>query len=57
MLCTTELGLRCITRKSKTGSIVGALDSPVEERGGDVFERRMLLPPKVVLDSAVDALE
>lgn len=49
VLCTTELGLKCVTRKSKT--------TPSAEADGDVLERRTLLHPKVVLDSAVDALE
>ncbi|KAJ3537020.1 hypothetical protein NM688_g6750 [Phlebia brevispora] len=50
VLCTTELGLRCITKKGRPGS-GGILD--VE----DAFERRILLQPKVVLDSTVDALD
>ena len=56
VLCTTELGLKCSTRKTKT---ITALDSDVlvETKEEDLFERRVLLPPKVVLDSAVDALE
>lgn len=44
VLCTTELGLRCMTRRGKA-------------EGEDAFERRMLLQPKVVLDSTVDALD
>ena len=49
VLCTTELGLRCTTRKGKSAATV------VE--GEEPFERRMLLRPKVVLDSTVDALD
>ncbi|EMD31350.1 hypothetical protein CERSUDRAFT_119913 [Gelatoporia subvermispora B] len=48
VLCTTELGLRCITRKSKSVELQG-------DRGGD--ESRILLPPRVVLDSAVEAFD
>lgn len=51
VLCTTELGLKCVTRKGKNSTSAGT------EGDGDVFERRVLLQPKVVLDSAVDALE
>ncbi|OBZ72248.1 hypothetical protein A0H81_07927 [Grifola frondosa] len=51
VLCTTELGLRCVTRKD--GRDIDLDD----EDGGDVFERRMLLPPKVVLDSAMEVIE
>lgn len=47
--CTTELGLRCITKKDHK-SVNGG-----EE--GDIFESRMLLLPKVVLDSAGDAMD
>ena len=43
VLCTTELGLRCVTRKGKGD-------------GESVFEKRMLVQPKVVLGDAVDAL-
>jgi hypothetical protein len=55
VLCTTELGLRCVTRKGK-----GALSSEAvagAEKEGNVFEKRVLLQPKVVLDSAVDVLD
>lgn len=51
VLCTTELGLKCITKKVK-----GVIGEDGETKGVDPFERRVLLPPKVVLDSAVDAL-
>ncbi|KAH8099955.1 hypothetical protein BXZ70DRAFT_1000522 [Cristinia sonorae] len=54
VLCTTELGLKCTTRKGKS---IMAVESDAGEQKEDVFERRMLLPPKVVLDSAVDALD
>ena len=49
VLCTTELGLRCTTKKGKT--------SYAAAEGEEVFERRILLRPKVVLDSTVDALD
>ena len=52
VLCTTELGLKCVTRKGK-----GGFQPEGSERESDVFEKRMLLQPKVVLDSAVDVLE
>lgn len=52
VLCTTELGLKCVTRMGKS---VQPLEG--SEKDNDVFERRMLLQPKVVLDSAVDVLE
>ena len=51
VLCTTELGMRCVTRKSKRDS--AASEDNVEEP----FENRILLPAKVVLDSALDALD
>ena len=54
VLCTTELGLKCVTRKGKGGFPADGND---REREGELFERRMLLQPKVVLDSAVDVLE
>lgn len=53
ILCTTELGLKCTTRKGKSITLVDS-DADLKE---DLFEKRVLLPPKVVLDSAVDALE
>jgi len=55
VLCTTELGLRCITRKGTTSNI--SVNGEGGGKQGDVFERRLLLLPKVVLDSAVDALD
>jgi len=48
VLCTTDLGLRCSTRKSTGGS--------GQEQEGYV-ERRLLLRPKVVLESVVDVLD
>ncbi|RPD60046.1 hypothetical protein L226DRAFT_463078 [Lentinus tigrinus ALCF2SS1-7] len=52
VLCTTELGLRCVTRRD-------ARNSGFPENGaeGDQFDSRMLLLPKVVLDSALDVIE
>ncbi|KAL6307415.1 hypothetical protein BKA93DRAFT_836081 [Sparassis latifolia] len=51
VLCTTELGLRCVTRKDTR-------TFAAEEVGaGELFESRMLLLPKVVLDSAMEAIE
>ncbi|CCM01405.1 uncharacterized protein FIBRA_03456 [Fibroporia radiculosa] len=51
VLCTTELGLRCITRKgNKTAA-------PEDSEEGELFESRMLLLPKVVLNSGVQAIE
>ncbi|KAH7928098.1 hypothetical protein BV22DRAFT_1083726 [Leucogyrophana mollusca] len=49
VLCTTELGLRCSTRKP-TSETAG----PAEEGS---TERRLLLRPKVVLESAVDVID
>ncbi|KAI6042887.1 hypothetical protein EDC04DRAFT_2891458 [Pisolithus marmoratus] len=47
VLCTTELGLRCSTRKATT-------ETTAPE--GHI-ERRLLLRPKVVLDSAMDVID
>lgn len=51
VLCTTELGLKCITRRGKNYA-------PPAKDGSDTdaFERRILLQPKVVLEEAVDAI-
>jgi hypothetical protein len=48
VLCTSELGLSATTRRSS-----GDVDS-VEKEG--IIERRLLLQPKVVLESVVDVL-
>lgn len=48
VLCTTELGLRCSTRK--------AIADPLTSREENT-ERRLLLRPKVILESAVDMLD
>ncbi|KIK94382.1 hypothetical protein PAXRUDRAFT_828061 [Paxillus rubicundulus Ve08.2h10] len=48
VLCTTELGLRCSTRKAS-----GEATTASEEN----VERRLLLRPKVVLESAVDMID
>ena len=55
VLCTTELGLRCVTRRDPRASVYAGVDSG--EQGADPFERRMLLLPKVLLDSAMDVIE
>jgi hypothetical protein len=47
ILCTTELGLSCTTRKATDASTPTAPAS---------VERRLLLPPKVVLESALDII-
>ncbi|KAI0635902.1 hypothetical protein C8Q77DRAFT_600828 [Trametes polyzona] len=51
VLCTTELGLRCVTRRETRSSTI--------EPGADMdaFESRLLLLPKVLLDSAMDVIE
>ena len=49
VLCTTELGLKCVTRRGKT-------HSQSDRDDGETYERRMLLQPKVVLEEAVDAI-
>ncbi|EJF64977.1 hypothetical protein DICSQDRAFT_52749 [Dichomitus squalens LYAD-421 SS1] len=54
VLCTTELGLRCVTRRELKGSGGGFAEAGPE---GDAFESRLLLPPKVLLDSAMDVIE
>ncbi|KAI5989426.1 hypothetical protein F5J12DRAFT_505697 [Pisolithus orientalis] len=48
VLCTTELGLRCSTRKATTET------AAIPEEN---IERRLLLRPKVVLDSAMDVID
>lgn len=48
VLCTTELGLRCSTRKA-TAEPSGSREENTE--------RRLLLRPKVILESAVDMLD
>lgn len=49
ILCTMDLGLKCTTKKSgaDSSSIIG--ESP--------FEERMLLQPRVVLESVLDVLQ
>jgi hypothetical protein len=47
ILCTTELGLGCTTRKCADPPAAG---TPV------TVERRLLMPPKVVLESAIEAI-
>lgn len=55
VLCTTELGLKCITKKAK---MINGDDGETSSANKvvDPFEKRVLLAPKVMLDSAVDAL-
>lgn len=48
VLCTTELGLRCSTRKTTA-------ETDTESEGN--VERRLLLRPKVMLESAVDVID
>ncbi|KIP05864.1 hypothetical protein PHLGIDRAFT_107713 [Phlebiopsis gigantea 11061_1 CR5-6] len=48
ILCTTELGLKCTTRRGKGQTERESVD--------EMFERRTLLQPKVVLEEAVDAI-
>ena len=47
VLCTTELGLRCSTRKA-------ASDAPPSEES---IDRRILLRPKVVLESVAEVID
>ncbi|OJA13620.1 hypothetical protein AZE42_03972 [Rhizopogon vesiculosus] len=47
VLCTTELGLRCSTRRATS-------DAPLSEEN---VERRILLRPKVVLESVVEVID
>ncbi|KAK0235989.1 hypothetical protein EDD85DRAFT_772443 [Armillaria nabsnona] len=49
ILITTEVGLRCATRKD-------LVDLNTERPGGEV-EQRLLLPPKVILESVLDFME
>lgn len=49
LLCTMELGLKCTTRKS--------LGSPNGEKQEITYERRILLLPRVVLESVLEALD
>ncbi|KAI0367734.1 hypothetical protein BV20DRAFT_535124 [Pilatotrama ljubarskyi] len=52
VLCTTELGLRCVTRRdARSSSAVSDADTD-----GDAFDSRMLLLPKVLPDSARHAV-
>ncbi|KJA20587.1 hypothetical protein HYPSUDRAFT_142005 [Hypholoma sublateritium FD-334 SS-4] len=52
VLATMELGLKCITRVSHgVGRIVGGED------GEAAFEQRLLLQPKVVLESVLEVLD
>ena len=58
VLCTTELGLRCVTRRDvKTGGGGGSGGYTETGSASDAFESRLLLPPKVLLDSAMDVIE
>ncbi|KAG2154053.1 hypothetical protein DEU56DRAFT_772607 [Suillus clintonianus] len=47
VLCTTELGLRCSTRKATS-------DAPASDES---IDRRILLRPKVVLESIVEVID
>lgn len=49
VLCTTELGLRCSTHKAVAADATAMSEENVE--------RRLLLRPKVVLESAVDVID
>lgn len=51
VLCTTELGLKCSTRRGKSQAA-----NERDGAEGETFERRVLLQPKVVLEEAVDAI-
>ncbi len=53
VLCTTELGLRCVTRRD----LKGTSGFPEAVAEADLFENRLLLQPKVLLDSAMDVIE
>lgn len=49
VLCTTELGLRCVTKKNPRAAVDGLLD------GG--FDSTVLLLPKVILEGVADVLD
>lgn len=51
VLCTTELGLRCVTRTGNKNA------APDDNRGVDLLENRLLLLPRVVLISGLEAIE
>ncbi|CDO75546.1 hypothetical protein BN946_scf184883.g8 [Trametes cinnabarina] len=59
VLCTTELGLRCVTRRDTRTSVVDPTATAVAAAvdPAEAFESRMLLLPKVLLDSAMDVIE
>lgn len=48
VLCTTDLGIRCYTQKERTAGEGGSQST---------VERRIILKPKVVLESVIDALD
>ncbi|KAH9945445.1 uncharacterized protein BXZ73DRAFT_38418 [Epithele typhae] len=52
VLCTTELGLRCVTRRDARNSLYAENSAEA-----DPFDNRTLLLPKVFLDSAMDVIE
>ena len=49
VLCTTELGLRCVTKRNARVAVDGLLE------GG--FDSTMLLLPKVILEGVADVLD
>ena len=65
VLATMELGLRCITRTGTVGAralkAIGEHSNSNGAGGGDLgetrFEERMLLQPKVVLESVLEVLD
>jgi hypothetical protein len=59
VLCTTEIGLACATRRAPEPREDGEGGDGGEEAGeeGPVIQRMLLLKPKVVLESVTRALE
>ena len=49
VLCSTELGLRCVTKKNAGASVDGLLEGSMDST--------MLLLPKVILEGVADVLD
>lgn len=57
VLCTTELGLRCSTRKTVNVKAMDGTAKGVAVNGAQGIERTVLLQPKVVLESVAQVFE
>lgn len=49
LLCTMELGLKCTTRRN--------VAAPGADGQDTMYERRILLQPRVILESVIDVLQ